>query len=621
MTSTKTKKAIDRKVESLDQVVIRFAGDSGDGMQLTGSQFTNTTALFGNDLATFPDYPAEIRAPAGTIAGVSAFQLRFSNYDIHTPGDMCDVLVTMNPAAFKVHVPELNRGGILLVNTGNFLAKDLRLAGLEQNPLDDEKLDEDYRVIRVDLNQLTKEQLKESGLDNRTIMRCKNFAALGMLFWMFNRSLEPTIGSIDAKFREKKPELADANIAVLKAGYHYAETVELLQCTYEIAPAPLPVGTYRNISGNQAIAIGLVAASKLSGLDLFYGSYPITPASDILHALSTYKSEGVLTFQAEDEIAALCSVIGAAYAGKFAVTASSGPGIALKSEAMGLAVMAELPLVIINVQRGGPSTGLPTKTEQADLGQAFWGRSGECPIVVLAAATPSDCFRMVIEACRIATKYMVPVMLLSDGYLANGSEPWLLPEVDELPEIDVRFRENPDGFLPYMRDPETLARPWVAAGTPHLRHRIGGLEKEDGVGNISYDPDNHARMVGIREEKIARIARDIPEPEFHGEPRGDLLVVGWGSTLGPISGALEDLKSEGLRVSCLHLRHLHPFPPSLAESFAGFKKILVPEMNLGQLRRTLAAAVPDADYIGLNKVNGRPFTNQEISDKIRELAR
>jgi len=620
MTSVPTEQTTS-KVQSLEQAVIRFAGDSGDGMQLTGTQFTNTAALFGNDLATFPDFPAEIRAPAGTIPGVSAFQIRFSSVDIHTPGDTADVLVAMNPAALKVHLPELKRGGILLVNTASFLRKDCQLAGYDENPLDRPSLDEDYRTVRVDLNQLTKERLKDSGLDNRAIMRCKNMAALGILFWMFNRSLEPTIKAIDAKFRKGKPEIADANIAVLKAGYHYAETVELLHTTYQVAPAKLPKGTYRNISGNAAVSLGLVTASKLSKLPLFYGTYPITPASDILHSLSTYKRDGVITFQAEDEIAAVCSAIGASYAGNLAVTASSGPGIALKGEAIGLAVMTELPLVIVNVQRGGPSTGLPTKTEQADLLQALYGRNGECPIAVVAAATPADCFRMAIEACRIAIKHMCPVMLMTDGYLANGSEPWLLPRIEDLPEIKAEFRTDPNGYQPYMRDPKTFARPWVKPGTPGLEHRIGGLEKQDGTGNVSYDPDNHFHMVRTRQAKIDAIAEDIPEQEFDGDREGDLLVVGWGSTHGAICGAVESVRAKGVAVSRLHLRHLNPLPKSLATTFAGFKKILVPEMNLGQLSKVLTATVPQASYAPLHKVSGRPFTNEEIADAISELTR
>ncbi|MEZ5988007.1 MAG: 2-oxoacid:acceptor oxidoreductase subunit alpha [Planctomycetota bacterium] len=613
-----------REVEVLDEAVIRFAGDSGDGMQLTGTQFTNTAALLGNDLATFPDYPAEIRAPAGTLPGVSAFQIRFSNFDIHTPGDKPDVLVAMNPASLKVHLDELKRGGVLIVNTGMFRAKEIKMAGFEVNPLEDEKLSlsQHYRLISVDLNQLTNETLKESPLDARGKMRCKNMAALGILFWLYNRPLEPTIEEIQAKFG-KKPEIAEANISVLKAGYHYGETAELLQHTYRVDKAELPSGIYRNINGNDATAYGMVAASKLAGVPLFLGSYPITPASDILHFLSGMKSEGVVTFQAEDEIAGICSAIGAAWAGNLAVTTSSGPGIALKGEAIGLAVMTELPLVIVNVQRGGPSTGLPTKTEQADLFQAIYGRNGECPLPVLAAATPSDCFNMVIEAFRIATKHMIPVMLLTDGYLANGSEPWRLPEVADLPRIDVRFAgpaDLEDGhFLPYKRGADSLARPWAKPGTPGLEHRIGGLEKADITGNVSYDPDNHFHMVRLRQEKVDRIADDIVEPELFGEQSGGLVVVGWGSTYGAICGGVNQARRRGLKVSRLHLRHLNPLPKSLGDTLRRFDKVLVPEMNLGQLATVLRSRFQDIRFEQLNKVNGRPFSNTEIREKIEEV--
>jgi 2-oxoglutarate ferredoxin oxidoreductase subunit alpha len=610
----------EREIEFLEEAVIRFAGDSGDGMQLTGNQFTTTAALFGNDLATFPDFPAEIRAPAGTLPGVSAFQVRFASFDIHTPGDAPDVLVIMNPAALKVHLKDLKKGGILIVNTGAFDKSKLRQAGWETDPLESESLASDYRLIKVDLNKLTKETLESSGLDARAVMRCKNFAALGMLLWMFNRSLQPTMTAIEAQFRKKDPKVADANIAVLKAGYHYGETVELLDHTYQVQPAKMPPGTYRNIMGNQAIALGIIAAQKLSGVPVYYGTYPITPASDVLHTLSTYKSEGVITFQAEDEIAAICSAIGASYGGCLGTTASSGPGIALKGEAIGLAVMAELPLVIINIQRGGPSTGLPTKTEQADLFQAVWGRNGECPVPVLAAATPADCFAMTLEAYRIAVKYMTPVLLLTDGYLANGAEPWRLPKIEDLPKLEVEFRTDPQGFQPYMRDPATKARPWVKAGTPGLRHRIGGLEKEDVTGNVSYDPDNHFHMVKTRAAKVQAVADDIPEPEFEGAREGELLVVGWGSTHGAIRGGLRAAERVGAKASRLHLRHIWPLPKSLEETIGRFKTILVPEMNMGQLVRILAAEIP-ANYVSMPKVTGRPFSNREIGDKVKELLR
>ena len=622
MTSTVTpsEQDLSHEVQELDEAVIRFAGDSGDGMQLSGTQFSNTAAVFGNDLATFPDFPAEIRAPAGTLPGVSAFQVRFSSYDIHTPGDKPDVLVAMNPAALKVHLDDLKKGGILIVNTGVFRARELRNAGWDTNPLDNEEMLSDYRVIQVDLNHLTKETLKDSGLDARSIMRCKNMAALGLLYWLFNRSLEPTIEELHDKFGEKKPEIAKANVKVLKAGYFYGETVEILQHTYKIKKADLPSGTYRSISGNHALSLGLVAASKLCGVPLYLGSYPITPASDILHELSTYKQDGVITYQAEDEIAAVCSAIGASYAGHLACTTTSGPGIALKGEAMGLAVMTELPLVIINVQRGGPSTGLPTKTEQADLLQALFGRNGECPMPVIAAATPSDCFAMAIEAFRIATKYMVPVLLLSDGYLANGSEPWRLPKIEDLPKFEINYHTTVEGFEPYMRDKKTLARPWVKPGTPGLQHRIGGLEKEDGSGNINYEPDNHEHMVKMRQEKVYRVADDIPEPEFFGDASGgDLLVVGWGSTYGSICGAINGLSDKDLRVARLHLRHIYPLPKSLDATFKKFKKILIPEMNLGQLSILLKAFLPGHDYLEYHKVNGRPFSTEEIASKIEEI--
>ncbi len=606
------------KVEILEEAVIRFAGDSGDGMQLTGNQFSDSAALFGNDLATFPDFPAEIRAPIGTLAGVSAFQVRISSNDIHTPGHLLDVLVAMNPAALKVHLPDLKHGGILLVNTGNFGKRDWEKAGYTSNPLEDETIVEPYHLVQVDLNHLTKETLKDTNLDNKAIMRCKNFAALGILLWMFNRDLEPTIRAIKERFGKKAPEIADANVAVLVAGRNYAETVELLDHTFQVDQAELEPGIYRNIMGNQATGLGLLAASKLTGVQLFLGSYPITPASDILHQLSSYKQDGVITFQAEDEIAAICSTVGAAYAGMLAVTTTSGPGVALKTEALGLGVMAELPFVVVNVQRGGPSTGLPTKTEQADLYQAIWGRNGECPLPVLAAASPVDCFYMAIEAFRIATKYMTPVLLLTDGYLANGSEPWKLPKIEDLPKFEVHFETNPEGFQPYKRDPETLARPWVRPGTKGMQHRIGGLEKEDGSGNVSYDSENHFHMVKTRQAKVMGIAKDIPAPELHGDSEGDLLVLGWGSTYGSIYGAVDKARKEGFKVSQLHLRHVFPLPEGVDKILAGFKRILVPEMNMGQLTNYMKTQI-SADYISYPKVTGKPFYNDEVLRKIREV--
>ncbi|PIE23698.1 MAG: 2-oxoglutarate ferredoxin oxidoreductase subunit alpha [Planctomycetota bacterium] len=610
----------DRPVETLDQAIIRFAGDSGDGMQLTGTEFSNSAALFGNDLATFPDFPAEIRAPAGTLPGVSAFQVRFSSHDIFTPGNQPDVLVAMNAAALKVHLPELQKGGIVIANAGGFGRKDLKVAGWEKNPLDDENLANDYRMISVDLNQLTKETLKDSGLDSRSQMRCKNFAALGILYWLYNRDLSPTIEGIKAKFAKKKPEIADANIAVLKAGYNFAITIEVFQRTYRVDPAPLPKGTYRNINGNAATSLGCLAASKLAHEPLFLGSYPITPASEILQQLSGYKQHGVVTFQAEDEIAGICSAIGAAYAGHLALTTSSGPGIALKSEAMGLAVMTELPLVIVNVQRGGPSTGLPTKTEQADLLQAVYGRNGECPVPVIAAKSPADCFYQAIEAFRLAIKYVTPVMLLTDGYLANGSEPWLLPKEGELEEFKVEYRSDPEGFQPYSRDPETLARPWVKPGTPGMRHRIGGLEKADGVGNISYDPANHEKMCHLRRDKVLGIAKELSVPEVVGDD-GGILMVGWGSTYGAMAGTLQTAREKGIRCAHLHLTNLWPLPPGLDEIFDRYDKILVTEMNLGQLVKLLRAERPSHEYLSFTKIQGRPFYNNEILAKLEELNR
>jgi 2-oxoglutarate ferredoxin oxidoreductase subunit alpha len=609
----------DQPIEKVDQAIIRFAGDSGDGMQLTGNEFTNNVALFGNDLATFPDFPAEIRAPVGTLPGVSAFQVRFSSYDIHTPGNQPDVLIAMNAAALKVHLRDLRKGGIVLANSGNFAKKDLKMAGWESNPLEDEALANDYRIIPVDLNTLTKETLKESSLDPRAQLRCKNFAALGILYWLYNRNLDPTIEGIRAKFG-KKPEIADANIAVLKAGYNYAITTEIFQRTYLVEPAKLPSGTYRNINGNTATGLGCLAASKLAKQPLFLGSYPITPASEILQQLSGYKQHGVVTFQAEDEIAGICSAIGASYAGHLALTTSSGPGVALKTEAMGLAVMTELPLVIVNVQRGGPSTGLPTKTEQADLLQAVYGRNGECPIPVLAARSPADCFFQAIEAFRIATKYMTPVVLLTDGYLANGTEPWRLPKEEDLPKFDVQFRTDPENFLPYGRDPETLARPWVKPGTPEIRHRIGGLEKADGTGNISYDPANHEKMCHIRRDKVLGIAREWETPTVDGDD-GGILMVGWGSTYGAMCGAVHKAREEGIRCAHLHLRHIWPLPNGLDEIFDRYDKILVTEMNLGQLVKLLRAERPGHDYESFTKIQGRPFYNTEILAKLEELSR
>ncbi|MEY4673691.1 MAG: hypothetical protein RL148_1475 [Planctomycetota bacterium] len=616
MQSASSAPPVAKGIQDLDQVVIRFAGDSGDGMQLTGDQFTRTTALMGNDIATFPDFPAEIRAPAGTIPGVSAFQLRFSSFDIHTPGDAPDVLVAMNPAALKVHLKDLKREGILILNTASFSALDLKKAKYDVDPRTDGTM-QGYRVIEIDLEARTREALANSPIDSRSKDRCKNMFALGVLYWMFHRELDPTIKNIGQKFG-KKPELVEANLAAMKAGHAYAETTEVFQTAYRVPPARLAPGTYRQIMGNQAICLGMVAAAEKSGLQLFLGSYPITPASDILHQLSTYKNHGVVTFQAEDEIAAVTSAIGASYAGAIGVTSTSGPGLALKAEAIGLAVMAELPLVVVNVQRAGPSTGMPTKTEQADLLQAMFGRNGESPVAVIAASTPSDCFECGFEAVRVALEYMVPVILLSDGYIANGAEPWKLPDVSKLPAIPVTFA--PAGtagekFQPYKRDPKTLARPWAKPGTPGLTHRIGGLEKADVTGNISYDSDNHQKMVDLRAAKVERIADSIGPITVVGERTGDVLVLGWGGTRGAITSAVLKHREQGAKVSAAFLRWINPFPKDLAELLKGFKKVIVPELNKGQLALLLRAKYL-VDVDSYTKVTGQPFQGQEIVNRI-----
>ncbi|MGA2418910.1 MAG: 2-oxoacid:acceptor oxidoreductase subunit alpha [Candidatus Acidiferrum sp.] len=602
--------------EVIDRAVIRFAGDSGDGMQITGSQFTNTVALYGNDIATFPDYPAEIRAPAGTLPGVSGFQLHFSSDDINTPGDAIDVLIAMNPAALRVNLADLKANGILIVNSDSFGENDLRKAQMTVNPLEDHSLDK-FRLFPVELERLTRRALEHLGLDAKSMDRCKNFFALGMCYWLYNRSMDSTVRWINDKF-SKKPLLVEANQLAMKAGYSYCEATEAFQISYEIPPAHLSPGLYRSMSGNQALALGFVTASQKSGLKLFQGSYPITPASDILHELSQYKDFGVMTFQAEDEIAAITSSIGAAYAGALALTTTSGPGMALKTEALGLAVAIEIPLVIVNVQRGGPSTGLPTKTEQADLLQAMFGRNSEAPIPIIAASTPGDCFWAAIEACRIAVKYMVPVILLSDGYLANGAEPWRVPELSDIPEIPVNFASDPNGFKPYKRNPDTLARPWAIPGTPGLEHRIGGLEKQDVSGNINYEPLNHENMVRIRAAKVTGIVQDIPDAVPAGDQDGDLLIVAWGSTHGSITAAVKSQRAQGRRIGHLHLRHLNPMPANLAQIFKRYKKILVPELNMGQLLWLLRAKYL-VDAIGLNKIQGRPFKQAELEQKIEEV--
>jgi 2-oxoglutarate/2-oxoacid ferredoxin oxidoreductase subunit alpha len=602
--------------EKIDQAVIRFAGDSGDGMQITGSQFTNTVALYGNDIATFPDFPAEIRAPAGTLPGVSGYQLHFSSNDVYTPGDAVDVLIAMNPAALKVNVADLKANGILIVNSDSFKETDLRKAQMTSNPLEDHSLDK-FRLFSVELERLTRAALEHLGLDAKSMDRCKNFFALGMCYWLYNRSMDPTYKWLDEKFG-KKPVLAEANKLAMKAGYAYCDATEAFQVSYEIPPARLAPGVYRNISGNTALALGFVAASQKAGIPLFQGSYPITPASDILHELSMFKEFGVITFQAEDEIAAITSVIGAAYGGALGITTTSGPGMALKTEALGLAIAVELPLVICDIQRGGPSTGLPTKTEQADLLQALFGRNSEAPLPVLAAATPGDCFWIALEASRIAIKYMVPVIVLSDGYLANGAEPWKIPDLKDLPDIPVKFRTDPQGFMPYLRNPETLARPWAVPGTPGLEHRIGGLEKQDGTGNVNYEPLNHERMVRLRAAKVEAIAQEVPDVVPAGDPEGDLLLVGWGSTYGPITAALRAQREKKRRLGHVHLRHLNPLPRNLGSVLKRYKRVVVPEMNMGQLVWLLRARYL-VDTEGFNKIQGKPFKQAEIEAKIEEV--
>ncbi len=605
-----------RKRETLDHAVIRFCGDSGDGMQITGSQFTNTVALYGNDLATLPDFPAEIRAPAGTLPGVSGFQVHFSSSDVYTPGDSVDALIAMNPAALKMNLTDLKPNGILIVNLDNFEETDLRKAQMTVNPLEDHSLD-GYRVFPVELGKLTRAALKDLGLDAKSMDRCKNFFALGMCYWLYNRSMDTTLRWIEDKFKSK-PALVAANRTAMQAGYSYCEATEAFQITYEIPPAKLAPGTYRNISGNSALAMGFVAASQKAGLPLFLGSYPITPASDILHELSSYKNFGVITFQAEDEIAAITSAIGAAYGGALGITTTSGPGMALKTEALGLAVAVELPLVICDIQRGGPSTGLPTKTEQADLLQALFGRNSEAPIPVLAPSTPGDCFWIALEASRIAIKYMVPVIVLSDGYLANGAEPWKIPELSQLPDFKVKFETNPEGFRPYKRNPETLARPWAIPGTPGLEHRIGGIEKQDVTGNVNYEPLNHERMVRLRAEKVAAIVQDVPDAVPVGDDSGDLLIVAWGSTYGPVTAALRAQRAKGRRIGHVHLRHLNPLPKNLGDVLMRYDKVLVPEMNMGQLLMVLRAKYL-VDAVGYNKIQGKPFKQSELEHKIEEF--
>jgi len=604
------------QIEEIESAVIRFAGDSGDGIQLTGMQFTTTTAFAGNDLSTLPDYPAEIRAPVGTIAGVSGFQIQFSSRQVLTPGDAPDVLVAMNPAALKANIKDVKKGGILLINKDTFGQANLVKAGYEKSPLEDGALS-DWRVISVELGRLTRNALDGMGLTATETERCKNFFALGMMYWLYDRPMDATLRWIEAKFK-KNPKFVEANHKALHAGNAYAETAEIFGHHYRVRKAPIKPGVYRNITGNEATALGLVAASQRGGLPLWYGSYPITPASDVLHELSKHKNFGVKTFQAEDEIAAIGSAVGAAFAGLLAATGTSGPGVALKAEAIGLAVMTELPLVILNVQRGGPSTGLPTKTEQADLLQALYGRNGECPVAVVAAATPGDCFYMAYEACRLAIKYMTPVFLLTDGYLANGSEPWLIPDAAKLTPFERAALPPLAEFKPYKRDPETMARPWATPGTKGYEHRIGGIEKQDVTGNVSYDPDNHERMVRLRAAKVNKIAQDIPATEILGEKKGKVLVVGWGGTYGAITAAVQNLQKTGRSVSSIHLRHLNPLPPDLGDILGSFEHVLVPELNMGQLLKVLRAKylVPAT---GLNKIKGQPFKISEIEAAVESL--
>jgi 2-oxoglutarate ferredoxin oxidoreductase subunit alpha len=597
----------------LDRVVIRFAGDSGDGMQLTGTEFAKAAAEAGNDISTFPDFPAEIRAPAGSLFGVSGFQLHFSSSEIHTPGDAPDVLVVMNPAALKTNLKDLIDTGTLIVNTGAFIEANLKKAGYASNPLEDGSLDK-YKVHAVDINHLTMAALDGSELSNKEKGRAKNFFALGLVFWMYGREPESEIRRIYQQFA-KKPEFGEANVKVFKAGYHYGETAEVFQTVYKVPPAVFKPGMYRNITGNEAIALGLVVGAELAGKKLFYSGYPITPASSILHSLAKYKNFGTLTFQAEDEIAAMGAALGAAYGGSIAVTASSGPGIALKGEAIGLGIMTELPVVILNIQRGGPSTGLPTKTEQSDLLQSLYGRNGESPMPVLAAKSPGDTFYCAIEAVKIATRYMVPVMLLSDGYIANGSEPWPLPNLTALPRFEVVHRTDPNSYFVYERDERTLARAWVVPGTPGLEHRIGGIEKDALTGNISYAPDNHEKQTHVRAEKIARIAQDIGELDLGGAESGDVLVIGWGGTYGALRQAQQQLAAQGKLVSHAHLRWLSPLEPGLGKIIKNFKRVIVAELNMGQLRMMIRATFL-VDAVGLNKIQGLPFKVREVSDAI-----
>lgn len=610
--------AVSKEKKQANAIVIRVAGDSGDGMQVAGDQFTDTTAVMGNDFATLPEFPAEIRAPAGTLPGVSSFQIQFSSSPIYTAGDLADVLVAMNPAALKVNLHQLKKGGLIIVNESAFNEVGLRKAAWQSNPLEGTAL-KDFRVLKIPLTDLTKNALADQPIKLTEVERCKNFFALGILFWLYDRALEHTIHWIEQKFA-KKPEIVAANVAALKAGYHYADITEIFPDQYQVPKAKLDPGTYRKISGNEATAIGFITAAKLANKTLFYGTYPITPASDILHFLAKYKNFNVKTFQAEDEIAAVGAAIGAAFGGQIGMTGTSGPGMCLKAEAMNLAVMTELPLVVIDVQRAGPSTGMPTKPEQGDLLMAMYGRNSESPIAIIAPKTPSDCFDMAIEAVRIAFEYMTPVVYLSDGYLASASEPWKLPEISKLPKISMTHpKAGNQPFLPYSRNEKTLARPWAVPGTPGLEHRIGGLSKADLTGNVSYDPDNNQKMINLRAEKIKRIADSIPPVKVMGPESGNILIIGWGGTFGTLYQAVAELEQEGSKVSYTHLNYLNPFPKNLGEVIGKFKKILIPEMNMGQLIMLLRNQFPHAEFIGVHKVKGTPFEIHEIKEKVKEL--
>lgn len=616
MATTPVASVPQKPVQERDSVVIRFAGDSGDGMQVTGTQFATESVLAGNDIGTLPDFPAEIRAPTGTLYGVSAFQVQFGSTNVYTPGDDLDALVVMNPAALKTNLSDLKQNGLLLIDKEEFNEANLKKANYTTNPLEDGSLAK-YQVYPIEITRMTTSALEALNLPNRSVMRSRNFFALGVVSWLFNRPIDNTLQWINQRFKRNN-EVLEANTRALKGGFDFAENTEMFASSYSVKPAQIAPGTYRNISGNQATALGFVVAAKKAGLPLFLGSYPITPASDVLHELASFKDFGVYTFQAEDEIAGVGSALGAAFGGAIGITTTAGPGMNLKAETIGLATVVELPMVITDVQRAGPSTGMPTKPEQSDLFQALYGRHGDTPVPVVAASTPSDCFFAAFEAIRIAVTYMTPVFLLTDGFLANASEPWLLPKVADLPNIKVEFRTDPQGFFPYLRDENTLARPWVRPGTPGLEHRVGGLEKDYTTGNISYAPANHEQMVRVRYRKLAKITQDIPPTKIHGPERGKLLVIGWGSTYGSITAAVSEAQQQGKSVSHVHLRHLNPLPADLGEIMSRFEKILVPEMNMGQLLRVLRADYL-VDAVGLNKIQGRPFKVSEISARIARM--